>query len=67
MIGMGIELATLGGACIVAAVALTWLAMPNKEGVSPRFVRHDFMQILFPVFLLGLAITGFAALLRAGG
>jgi hypothetical protein len=54
----------LGAACIVAGVALVFIARPNREGVSPRFLRSGSMQMLYPTICLGMFVVGVALLFR---
>ena len=65
--GMGTGLITFFGVvCLVAAVALLWIAMPDKAGISPHFVRNQAAEMLYPVFVMAIFIVGVVVLSKGG-
>jgi hypothetical protein len=53
----------IGIGALVFAFAMVWLAMPNKTGESPRFLRNGLMQMLYPALVLGIMVIGIVELL----
>ena len=53
--------AAIGAACILLGVAAVYVAMPNRRGESPRFIRSGAFGLVYPalcllLFAMGLAI-----------
>jgi hypothetical protein len=53
----------IGIGALVFGFALVWFGMPNKTGENPRFLRNDFMQMIYPAIVLALMAAGIAQLL----
>ena len=56
---------SVGFGMLVAGFALLWLAMPTKFGDSPRFLRNQFVQMIYPAIVLTFMVLGVAELLMA--
>jgi hypothetical protein len=44
-------------------IAAIYVAMPNKGGESPRFLRSGAMDLLYPVLCLFLLVIGVAIII----
>ena len=44
---------------------MLWLAMPNKQGENPRFLRMGLVQMLYPVTVMLFLVIGIAQLIAA--
>ena len=56
---------SVGFGMLVAGFALLWLAMPTMFGDSPRFLRNQFVQMIYPAIVLTFMVLGVAELLMA--
>jgi hypothetical protein len=56
----------IGAVLVALGLALVWIAMPNKAGVNPAFVRGALAELVYPVLALGVLVIG-ASLLLGGG
>ena len=59
----------IGVVLLVIAAGLIFIGLPDKDGVSPRFLRFEAAVVLYPplvmIFLVGGAAELIAALLIA--
>jgi hypothetical protein len=59
----------IGAVSLVIAAGLIFIGLPDKNGVSPRFLRFEAAVVLYPplimVFLVGGAAELISALLTA--
>jgi hypothetical protein len=53
----------VGAVLVALGLALVWIAMPNKAGVNPAFVRGTLAELVYPVLALGVLVIR-ASLLR---
>ena len=53
----------IGVAMLIIAAALLFIGLPNKAGVSPRFLRFDASLVLYPPLVLVFIAGGFAELI----
>ena len=44
----GMHLA-LGALCIIMAIVLVWIAVPNRDGTHPVWLRIDVLRSLYPI------------------
>ncbi len=56
---------SVGFGMLIAGFALLWLAMPTKFGDSPRFLRNQFVMMIYPAIVLTFMVIGVAELLMA--
>ncbi len=52
--------AAIGAACVLLGIAAVYVAMPNRRGESPRFIRHDVIALVYPALCLLLFAMGLA-------
>ena len=52
--------ATLGVVCVLLGIAAVYVAMPNRRGESPRFMRNGAAELLYPPLCLCLFVAGIA-------
>jgi hypothetical protein len=55
--------AVIGAVCFLLGIAAVYVAMPNKGGESPRFLRSGALDLLYPVLCLFLLIMGVAIII----
>jgi hypothetical protein len=53
----------IGVALLMIAGGLIFIGLPNKAGVSPRFLRFDASVVLYPPLILVFVAGGFAELI----
>lgn len=53
----------IGVAMLIIAGTLIFIGLPNKAGVSPRFLRFDASLVLYPPLVLVFLAGGFAELI----
>jgi hypothetical protein len=53
----------IGVASLAIAVALLFIGLPNKQGVSPRFLRFEASMVLYPPLVMVFFATGAAELI----
>ncbi|MFZ0624135.1 MAG: hypothetical protein WAM76_19315 [Pseudolabrys sp.] len=53
----------IGVVLLAIAGGLIFIGLPNKAGVSPRFLRFEAAVVLFPPLVLTFFAGGFAELL----
>ena len=61
---MGSNILVAAAALAVAAMLLL-VALPNKSGASPRFLRFEVAQLIYPTLILAILAFGAANLLAA--
>jgi hypothetical protein len=44
----GMHLA-LGALCIIMAIVLVWIAVPNRDGTHPVWLRVYFLRSVYPI------------------
>ena len=44
----------VGTASIAVAVVLLWIGMPDKNGVTPRFLRFEIAPLVYPALILAI-------------
>lgn len=52
-----------GPVLLVIGCVLTWLALPNAAGVSPRIARGFFGETVYPLICTTFVVLGIATLL----
>ena len=52
----------IGVVMLVIAGSLIFIALPNKAGASPRFLRFEASLVLFPPVVIVFLVGGFAEL-----
>jgi hypothetical protein len=57
----------VGAASIAVAIVLLWIGMPDKNGITPRFLRFEIAPLIYPVFILAIFAIGAANLVSAIG
>ena len=50
-------------ACLIVFFGLIVVSRPRRDGQSPRFLENGLVQVLYPVFLLGLFVAGAGGLI----
>ena len=55
----------IGTVSLVIAAILIFIALPDKNGVSPRFLRFEAAVVLFPPLVMILLVMGAAELISA--
>ena len=55
----------VGAAAIALADVLLWIGMPNKNGITPRFLRFEIAPLVYPPFILAIFAIGVANLVSA--
>ena len=55
----------VGAASIAVAVVLLWIGMPDKSGISPRFLRFEIAPLIYPALVLAIFAIGVANLVSA--
>jgi hypothetical protein len=55
----------VGAASIAVAVVLLWIGMPDKSGITPRFLRFEIAPLIYPVLILAIFTVGAANLVNA--
>ena len=55
----------LSAICFAMASVLLFVAMPDKHGVSPRFLRFETAPVLYPPVVLVFLAIGAANLIAA--
>ena len=55
----------VGATSLLVAVMLLLVALPNKSGASPRFLRFEVAQLIYPTLILAILAFGAANLLAA--
>jgi len=53
----------IGVALLMIAGGLIFIGLPNKAGISPRFLRFDASVVLYPPLILVFVAGGFAELI----
>ena len=53
----------IGIVLLAIAVGLIFIGLPNKAGVSPRFLQFEVSLVLFPPVVLVFLAGGFAELI----
>jgi hypothetical protein len=51
-----------GALLLAVAAALIFIGLPNKSGISPRFLRFEAAMVLYPPVVMVFAVTGVAEL-----
>ncbi len=51
-----------GALLLAVAAALIFIGLPNKSGISPRFLRFEVAMVLYPPVVMVFAVTGVAEL-----
>ncbi len=52
--------AIFGVVWVLLGIAAVYVAMPNRRGESPRFIRHDVIGLVYPALCLLLFAMGLA-------
>ena len=55
----------VGAALIAVAVVLLWIGMPDKNGITPRFLRFEIAPLIYPPLILAIFAIGAANLVSA--
>ena len=55
----------VGGASVAVAAVLLWIGMPDKSGISPRFLRFEIAPLIYPALILAIFAIGVANLVSA--
>ena len=53
----------IGATLLAVAAALLFIGLPNKSGVSPRFLRFEAAMVLYPPVVMVFAAAGIAELI----
>ena len=53
----------IGGVMLIIGGALIFIGLPNKAGVSPRFLQFDASLVLYPPLVLLFIAGGFVELI----
>jgi hypothetical protein len=53
---------SVGIACLLAGLLLTWLTVPRSDVPPRRFLSLPGIDLLWPVFILALFVMGIAGL-----
>ena len=54
-----------GTAAVALAAALLWIGLPDKSGISPRFLRFELATLIYPSLILAIFAMGAANLISA--
>ena len=57
----------IGVVLLVIAAGLIFIGLPDKDGVSPRFLRFEAAVVLYPPFIMIFLVGGVAELIKAYG
>ena len=57
----------VGVASIAVAIVLLWIGMPDKNGITPRFLRFEIAPLIYPPLILAIFAFGAAKLVSAIG
>jgi hypothetical protein len=57
----------VGTAAIALADVLLWIGLPNKDGITPRFLRFEVAPLVYPPLILAIFAFGAANLVSAIG
>ena len=52
--------AAIGAVCVLLGIAAVYVAMPNRRGESPRFIRNGVVGPVYPALCLLLLAMGLA-------
>ena len=55
----------IGVILLVIAAGLIFIGLPDKDGVSPRFLRFDAALVLYPPVIMIFLVGGVAELITA--
>jgi hypothetical protein len=55
----------IGVVLLVIAAGLIFIGLPDKAGVSPRFLRFDAALVVYPPFIMIFLVGGVAELIAA--
>lgn len=55
----------VGAASIAIAAVLLWSGMPDKRGITPRFLRFGIAPLIYPALILAIFAIGAANLVSA--
>ena len=44
----------VGAASVAVAAVLLWIGMPDKSGISPRFLRFEIAPLIYPTVILAI-------------
>lgn len=55
----------IGGSSLAVAAVLIFIALPDKNGVSPRFLRFEAAVVIYPPFVMIFLVGGVAELIKA--
>jgi|GEM_PF-1274054 len=55
----------IGVVLLVIAAGLIFIGLPDKDGVSPRFLRFEAAVIVYPPFIMIFLVGGVAELIAA--
>jgi len=55
----------IGAILLVIAAGLIFIGLPDKDGVSPRFLRFEAAVIVYPPFIMIFLVGGVAELIAA--
>jgi hypothetical protein len=55
----------IGAILLVIAAGLIFIGLPDKDGVSPRFLRFDAALVVYPPFIMIFLVGGVAELIAA--
>ena len=55
----------IGAVSLVIAAGLIFIGLPDKNGVSPRFVRFEAAVVLYPPLIMVFLVGGVAQLMTA--
>ena len=55
----------IGVVLLVIAAGLIFIGLPDKDGVSPRFLRFDAALVVYPPFIMIFLVGGVAELIAA--
>ena len=48
----------VGAASVAVAAVLLWIGMPDKSGISPRFLRFEIAPLIYPAVILAIFAIG---------
>ena len=55
----------VGTASLALAAALVFIGMPDKSGITPRFLRFEIAPLIYPPLILAFLAIGAANLIAA--
>ena len=55
----------VGAASLAVAATLLFIGMPDKSGVTPRFLRFEIAPLVYPPLILAISAIGAANLITA--